>query len=258
MRLVMIEDNQFEVERFTRYCAGAADVELIAATGSMREGLALVEEHCPDAVILDIQLEEGNGLDFVYELKDLDLPNSPYIIVTTNISNEATQKSLMDQGAGFVQLKTQPGYHERGPEMVIGFLRRMRPYLAAGQTGAPREECGDQADEHGRARITQMLGMIGCRPNTLSSHYLVEAILVESKQKNGLVDMENVIYPELIRRFRCTKKALERAMRYRIERIWRKTDVRILEKYYTQYIDPERGKPLLREFISYYANQLKG
>ena len=84
--------------------------------------------------------------------------------------------------------------------------------------------------------------------------YLVESILIASKNKSGVVDMENEIYPELMNKYRVTKWSIERIMRDRIEKTWKKTAVEILEQEYTQQVDPEKGKPELKEFISYYAS----
>ena len=70
--------------------------------------------------------------------------------------------------------------------------------------------------------------------------YLVESILIASKNKSGVVDMENEIYPELMNKYRVTKWSIERIMRDRIEKTWKKTAVEILEQEYTQQVDPER------------------
>ena len=256
MKIVLIEDNEYEVKQFLQYCASTTDVELLGHTGSKTIGLELVKSHAPDAVVLDIQLEEGNGLDFVYELHDLALLHSPFIIVTTNITNESTLQNLRDHGAGYVQLKTQPGYFEHGPEMVIGFLRKMRPYFV----GVPRPTAAmeePEMKERMRDQLINELGKIGIAIGTKSQNYLVEAILLQTDQEDDFVDMDNVIYPELCKMMHTTKAALERSMRCRIEATWRIVDIDTLRQNYRQYVDPIKGKPLLREFIGYYAKLIK-
>lgn len=256
MKIILIEDNQYEVTAFQNYCHKAADIDLAAATGSKTEGLLAVAQHRPDAVILDLQLEEGNGLDFVYELSDLALKKTPYIIVTTTLSNEATLQNLRDHGVGYIQMKTQPGYMEHGPEMVIGFLRRMRPYFG-NEMEQPRAKPRKDVEKELRDKITLELNKICIVQGTHSQKYLVETILVIATLPVPSIDMNNIVYPELEKRLGMDWRAMERAMRYRIEKVWDTVAPDILAANYCQYVDPARGKPTLKEFVAYYANKVK-
>lgn len=254
MRILLIEDNKYEVEAFQSYCDSVADAKLVFSTGSKTEGLLAVKNFCPDAIVLDIQLDEGNGIEFVYELQDLDLKTNPYIIVTTSLSNERTLQVLRDNGVGYIQPKTQVGYMEHGPEMVVSLLRRMRPYFSYGsKINIPQRDI----EKERRVAIWLELGKIGISDDGLSQRYLVEAILIVSFQKDNFIDMDNVVYPELEKRFGRNKKALEHAMRWRIGKVWDTTDPETLQKNYQLYVDPAKGRPVLRQFIGYYASKVK-
>lgn len=101
----------------------------------------------------------------------------------------------------------------------------------------------------------EALGRIGITLGTFSQNYLVESILIAAKTEGCIVDLENEIYPALIKKYKVTKISLEKAMRTRIESAWRHTDIETLQREYTQYVNPEKGKPELKEFIGYYANK---
>ena len=259
MRILLVEDDAMEREKLLACLEQAPDVKVIDWTGSMSEALHLTEVQRPDAIILDIRLDEGDGVSFLYHLKELDMIRRPYILATTWTSDKATIRSILDNGVGFVQVKSQPGYQEKGPEMVLSTLRRMRPYF--GFVDKPQ---GTQVNTSGmtvldpdstqRRRIAEKLGRINVKIGTVGHTYLVESILIASKNKSGVVDMENEIYPELMNKYRVTKWSIERIMRDRIEKTWKKTAVEILEQEYTQQVDPEKWKPELKEFISYYAS----
>ena len=71
------------------------------------------------------------------------------------------------------------------------------------------------------------------------------------------MDLENDNYPKLVEEFQVDKKSIEIAMRRYIERAWGKVDLETLQKEYTQYVDPEKGKPNVHEFIDYYAARFR-
>lgn len=263
IQVLLVEDEAWEIARFSDYFLSQQDFDLIAYAKGAGEALRLTKECVPDAVILDLELEEGNGIQYLYALPGLHLPRSPYILVTTRTSCQGTLQNARDHGAGFIQFKGQAGYRENGPQMVAEMLRCMRPYFGLEQPAQPPQAQRDPGeprfdrDSILRRRISKEIGRIGIAAGSVGHVYLVEAILIASKNAGGLVELDNEIYPALIRRERATRSGIEKAMRSRIEAAWSATDLDVLEKYYTQYVDPEKGRPELKEFIGYYANQFR-
>lgn len=262
MRIIMIEDDTFEVARFSKYIESVDGAELIAATGSASRGLALTLEMHPDAVILDLELSEGNGIQFLFDLFDSGISPRPFVIVTTWNESPSILQNVREHGAGFIQHKSQEGYRENGPGMVMDLLMRTQPYFYLENRGkeplaAKPAASAEEEDECKRKRISEALGRIGMEAGTTGHILLVESILYGSKEKSGLIDMENIIYPILVKKFKCTKGAAEKAMRNRIESTWLTTQPSVLEQEFTQYINPEKGKPELKAFISYYASKFR-
>lgn len=116
MKVLIIEDNADEVQNFKDYFNEQNDMMLVDATGSLSEGLRLTQKHLPDAVILDLELDEGFGMQYLPRLHKMDLPFEPYVIVTTWTTENRTLLNLKNNGAGFVQIKSKPGYSEYGPK----------------------------------------------------------------------------------------------------------------------------------------------
>lgn len=255
MRIILVEDDLTEVDRFAKFISSVDGMDLLSTTDSAIKAVELVKTMSPDAVILDLELKEGNGVQFLYDLRELDLPRKPFILVTTWTTARSTLQNMRDNGAGFIQSKAQLGYREDGPRIIVEMLHRLEPYFYLESKNAPKPTpvSGEELDELKRKRIIESIGRIGISPGTNGHILLVEAILVGSKDKTGLVDLENVIYPILMKKFKCTKSAAEKAMRTRIEATWLSTDQECLEREFLQYIDPEKGKPELKQFISYYA-----
>lgn len=253
-KIVMIEDDPLEVQRFAEYFEAVEDMELVAAVDGAAAGLAAVEVNTPDVVILDLELVEGNGIQLLPKIKAL--PINPYVLVTTWTSDPVTLRGVRANGSGHIQSKAMPGYAENGPEMVASFLREMRPFFL--KTPAEQRVAADtilDPEERRRKKVVEAMGRIGIAPGTFSHNYLVDSILIAAKTEGCIVDLDNVIYPALMKQYHVTKASLEKAMRTRIESAWRHTDVETLQREFTQYVNPEKGKPELKEFIGYYANK---
>lgn len=60
-----------------------SDIEIIAYGDCVKTGLALIQEHSPDLVFLDVQMPDGTGFDL---LKQLDNPNFTVIFTTAHLT----------------------------------------------------------------------------------------------------------------------------------------------------------------------------
>ena len=88
------------------------------ATGA-DEAIAAIERARPDAVVLDIQLEQGNGFDVLRAVRK-STPAVP-VYVLTNFANDAYRRKAESLGAtGFFDKSTE---FERLREALVGILR---------------------------------------------------------------------------------------------------------------------------------------
>ncbi len=97
--LLLIEGNQQDRERYRSYFETMPrfDFKLIE-TPSGEEGLALCEAQKPDLVVLDYNLPDFNGLEFLAHL-DQDLKQSLLIIMITGQGSETVAVEAMRTGA---------------------------------------------------------------------------------------------------------------------------------------------------------------
>ena len=80
IRLLLIEDNQEECQAFRNCIETMKDIELVGVTGRADQALEMMEKLLPNAVILDLELEEGDGVDLFYKIPEKKLPITPYIV----------------------------------------------------------------------------------------------------------------------------------------------------------------------------------
>lgn len=93
--LVIVEDDKPFLSRLER--AMTQRGFKVRGASSVTEGLDLIRQMPPAFAIVDMKLEDGNGLDVVHELKILN-PNARAIILT-GYGNIATAVYAVKQGA---------------------------------------------------------------------------------------------------------------------------------------------------------------
>lgn len=259
MRILLVEDDVKEVARFKDYFKNVEDAEISGIAGSPAEALRLARFAPPDAVVLDLELREGDGTGFLDGIKAMDLPYRPFILTTTRTSSPITLQFVRRNGSDFIIDKMAPGYEEEGPRIVLDFLRKMRPHFDDPLT----EESGALVDVAAERRknlrhaISRELGEIGIYGARVGHKYIVEAILLGIDRPDCMTDMTNYIYPALRKKFQATTGSMERAMRTCIESAWLNVPPDVLEEHYPQYIDPDKGKPELTDFLAFFVEKYR-
>lgn len=80
IRVLIVEDEAIQQEAIVKtieaYCPNA---EIVARAGTVRSGVAAINEFAPDIVLLDIRLPDGSGFDLV---RHFDKPDFKIIILS--------------------------------------------------------------------------------------------------------------------------------------------------------------------------------
>lgn len=121
MRILLVEDDAMEREKLLACLEQAPDVKVIDWTGSMSEALHLTEVQRPDAIILDIRLDEGDGVSFLYHLKELDMIRRPYILAGLGIARIVLVPDIRGAVVHGIDIlhRAAPGAHQRdGGDLV--------------------------------------------------------------------------------------------------------------------------------------------
>ena len=110
MKILIIEDDIQDCNRFINCIKNRKDVELVALTDSDIEGLKYVKLKHPEGIVLDLELNNsitGNtdSLEFLLNLKKLNLNYQPIIIVTTHVNSKRTYEILHREGAELILYK---------------------------------------------------------------------------------------------------------------------------------------------------------
>ena len=103
MKILIIEDDIDDCNRFVNCIKSREDIELVALTDSDVEGLKYVKLKHPEGIILDLELNNsttGNtdSLEFLSNLKKINLNYEPIVIVTTHVNSKRTYEILHRNG----------------------------------------------------------------------------------------------------------------------------------------------------------------
>ena len=110
IRILLVEDNLDKRAEFRHSILSHERLELCAETGKEEEGLNLLKTKTPDVVILDLELEEGNGITFAEKMRAMPI-SQPFVVVTTNnCSSSISQYLRYDLKIDFIFQKTNASY----------------------------------------------------------------------------------------------------------------------------------------------------
>lgn len=253
LHILLIEDDPDTCRNFAEYIDTKSEVVLTGITNNSYRAIDLVKEGVPDAVILDLELNEGqgNGLMFLQELETLSLPFKPYVLVTTNNSSATTYHFARKTGADFIMSKHQEDYSEK---RAVDFLCMMKQTIQSiRNTPDSTKQASSSAPSNKQLMrlISLELDAVGISPKAIGYQYLSEAVLliIQGQPHN--------ICSTLAKQYKKTDSSVERAMQNAINKAWRTTDIEDLLKNYTARINSDKGVPTLTEFIHYYANKIK-
>jgi two-component system response regulator DevR len=116
-RILLVEDHAAFRQALTTLLNMHPDLEVIAQAGSLAEGRALASHHEVDVAVVDIFLRDGNGVELVRELRQVD-PHISIVILTAGLDPELHALAL-EAGADEVCVKAQ------GIEEVLEAIRRI-------------------------------------------------------------------------------------------------------------------------------------
>ena len=99
MKVFIVDDSKIVCERLSEMLSELPEIEIIGQAHKAVEAINLIEKLKPDAVILDIRMPEGNGIDVLQKIKKNK--TAPLVIMLTNYPYPQYRKKCMDAGVDF-------------------------------------------------------------------------------------------------------------------------------------------------------------
>ena len=129
-RKLLILDDDNALRRMLTRAMEQRDFTVMAAAG-VKEALSYIQQQVPDYAILDLKLEDGNGLEVVQNIQSIN--PACRIIILTGFGNIATAVAAVKAGA--LDYLPKPANPD---EIFRALLQTEGAALAAGRSN----ECG--------------------------------------------------------------------------------------------------------------------
>lgn len=152
IRILLVDDHELMRKGIRLLIEQHPDLQVIDETHTRTQTLAAVQRHRPDIVLLDLDLGEENGLDFIPELRTL-MPQMR-IIVLTGMRDRAVHQQAVRLGAVGLVLK------EHSPAVLVQAIRQvvvgkawLDPMLVASLVTELSRAIGEADPEAAKIRI---------------------------------------------------------------------------------------------------------
>ncbi|MDR1539972.1 MAG: response regulator transcription factor [Clostridiales bacterium] len=131
--ILLVEDNKAILAANQRIFTGAGYAVYTAET--LARAWEIIEENPPDVIVLDILLPDGNGLDFIRQIRAVTI--APVLLLTSLDDRDDRLAGLRAGGDDYI---TKPYDVAELRERVAAFLRREA--LHRGKPAAETVTCG--------------------------------------------------------------------------------------------------------------------
>lgn len=254
MKILIIEDDINDCNNFVNCIKSRKDVELVALTDSDVEGLKYVKLKRPEGIVLDLELNNsttGNtdSLEFLSNLKKLNLNYQPIIIVTTHVNSKRTYEILHRNGVDLILYKDHPNY---SCDYVLNKFINLRQISPKQTVTALKEELKDSENKISEC-IYHELDLIGVTAKMKGRTYIHDAILYLIQKPDSNI---NVIQ-HLTNVYKKSGNTITNGIQNAIIHAWRVSSIEDLTTYYTARVNYETGIPTPMEFIYYYVDKIK-
>lgn len=101
MKVYIVEDSPVLRERVIESLEETGNSRVVGSADTEDEAVSGIIDSVPDAVVLDIQLREGNGLNVLRRLRNIDLEVRPLVIILTNYNYPEFRYRAMTAGTDY-------------------------------------------------------------------------------------------------------------------------------------------------------------
>ena len=155
VRVVLIDDDPLVRAGLKLMLGGHEGVDFVGEGGDGSEAAALVAEHRPDVLLMDIRMPGKDGLTATEELMARkDAPR--VVILTTFDSDDAVLRALAAGAAGFLLKDTPPARMLEAIKQVAAGEHTLSPSVVSQVIAAATRHRGDPRREDARADLAAL------------------------------------------------------------------------------------------------------
>jgi len=101
MRLIIVDDQTVIRDGLATICERIPDVDVIGCAADGQEALAMVAEHEPDVVLMDLRMPRMDGIEATRAIRDHH-PGTQVVVLTTFSDDESITSALAAGAVGYL------------------------------------------------------------------------------------------------------------------------------------------------------------
>lgn len=249
-KLLIISNPLKQIEPLRDALSGTFDV-LPAPTGAAAASMLFAQT--PAVVVIDMMLEDMDPISIMERIKRSDYFYNVQIFLIANKVNASIQGVMREYGAQACFDINMPA--EEIAARIVGVYADFLDSVSSSGFRSIGEKLNIDifiSDSYktftnAQSVLKGLIIPLGFSPQLVGTKYLMYMLMIKC---SGLRMSLNSIYSFIADKFNTTPKAVERAVRYSIERAWMIGDITMQFKIFGYSVDAGRGKPTNSEFIA--------
>ena len=101
IRVFLLDDHEIVRRGLVEMLAAEPDLDVVGEAGSAATALRVVRDTTPDVAVLDVRLEDGNGIEVCRDIRS-EFPDVACLILTSFADDRALVDAAMAGAAGYV------------------------------------------------------------------------------------------------------------------------------------------------------------
>jgi len=173
LRVYLVDDHDIVRRGLRDLLAPATDIHVVGESGSARQAVRAILDLHVDVMVLDLHLQDGNGIEVCREVRSVD-PSVSGVLLTSSGDDEALMASVLAGAEGYLVKLTnssdvatairrvgagkslvEPGTFDRATRHLLARMDDMRPPL----TEVERQVFTDVVRGLSNSQIAERMGV---------------------------------------------------------------------------------------------------
>ncbi len=244
--ILIADDNVGLCKSLEEFFASKDDFEVVGVAPNGVRALQLVQDLCPDFMLLDIVMPELDGFGVLGALET----KRTTVIMMSQLATDAFVQKAMQYGASYFMAK--PFNFDTLYKIMLDFCTPQVPQKVQSAQSRYSQKKATSLDE----RIANLFISVGIPAHIKGYQFLREAIKMTIETPDIINSITKRLYPGIAARFQTSASKVERAIRHAIEVAWNRGKIENINSVFGIKIYSPNEKPTNGEFIALIADKL--
>ncbi len=258
LSVAIAEDNPKMLSLLSDMLEEADGFRVVGKADNGEDAYDMIVKTKPDLVLMDVIMPKLDGITVMQKIrKEQEGNRTPSFIMVTAAGNDQVAADAFRYGASYYIMK--PFNREIVIERIRDFCndrakvsgsleqKKISPYL----------DKSEYIHKNLENDITKLLHEIGIPAHIKGYQYLRDAIAISVEEKDLMVSVTKVLYPEIAKKHNTTSSRVERAIRHAIEVAWTRGRLEMIHEVFGYTVNNGKGKPTNSEFIAMMTDKIR-